>query len=80
MILGICPEHIEVTPGGDLPVGHVEPLGSDTVFRVGRSDDVHFVVRANPALGVSKGDRISVSANPADVHLFDPNTTRRLNH
>ena len=72
------PEHLRLDPEGiRATVQVVEPTGSETqvIMRVGEASLIGAFrerVQARP------GEPIAVTADPALVHLFDPDTGRRL--
>ena len=82
---GIRPEKLSVAADaseegmGDLTVELVEPLGADTLVH-GRLGDggPDMTVRLPGGTPMGAGDRLSLAARPADVHLFDPESGRRL--
>ncbi|MBK9179877.1 MAG: ATP-binding cassette domain-containing protein [Acidimicrobiales bacterium] len=79
-VLGVRPEHLAVGDG-PLPatVLHVEDLGSEQHLLCRLDDGSATVVRMAAAATVpAVGERVSLTADPAHVHLFDPVTTRRL--
>ncbi|MBL7492213.1 sn-glycerol-3-phosphate ABC transporter ATP-binding protein UgpC [Frankia sp. AgB1.9] len=92
--VGVRPEAFHVVPDGGLPVEVVvvEHLGSDsyvhgTVALGGDDsgpedsrpeDPGRLVVRVSPRSEVARGDHLQVSVEPADIHLFDTATGRRL--
>ena len=73
-VLGLRPEGMLPVPSGSpgLPVqiSLVEPLGSDTLvhFRLGGAD---YVARVPPDTRPRVGERLTLSADPAKMHLFD---------
>lgn len=83
--LGIRPEHLAPAPAATLPsfgltgrVELVEALGADTLvhFRLGRADTLiaRFPGDALPPLDT----RLTLTADPASLHLFDSADGRRL--
>jgi multiple sugar transport system ATP-binding protein len=69
---GIRPEHFVVGAGGDLTISVdvVEPTGSEThVYGSIGADPVRAVFRDR--IGVRPGDRLPVTVNPRNVHIFD---------
>ena len=74
-ILGIRPEgmapHAGDAPGLAVQITLVEPLGSDTLvhFHLG---DAAYVARVPPDLRPRLGDRLTLAADAAKMHLFDP--------
>ncbi|WP_018331332.1 ABC transporter ATP-binding protein [Actinomycetospora chiangmaiensis] len=87
LVLGVRPEHLVVRPPGaaDAPfrgrVLAVENLGSEELARcvLGDADDGPVVtVRGARPLGLAAGDHVGLAVDPARVHLFDPDSGRRL--
>jgi len=81
-ILGIRPEHFLPNVSGvdaavDLKVEVLEVLGSDQYLygKVG-SDDL--IVRVDPQLKVTVGDRVRLGLNMQRLHLFDTETEKAL--
>ncbi len=77
--LGLRPESL--APEGGLPlrgvVEVVEPLGSDTlVFMAGPGGEV--VARLPPQFAAAPGETLTLSADPARLHLFDAASGRTL--
>ncbi|AKR54652.1 sugar ABC transporter ATP-binding protein [Devosia sp. H5989] len=79
VILGIRPEHFEIAEGGGFAADAtlVEPMGSDTqvTFSVGGNELIalfHHRIAARP------GDRLVLRPVAGQVHLFDPETTLRI--
>ncbi|MDF0529501.1 ABC transporter ATP-binding protein [Tsukamurella sp. 8F] len=79
--VGIRPERLRIDPGGPITatVTMIENLGSDEVLHVG-CGDTRLQVRTPRPAGVRSGDVIRLDVSPADIHLFDPETGRRLRH
>jgi multiple sugar transport system ATP-binding protein len=78
IIYGIRPEHIDIGPeGAVVNVVVVEPTGSETqIFaRVGE-DLIDALVRNR--IQASPGSEIGFVIDPANVHLFDRKTERRI--
>ncbi len=78
--LGLRPESL-APAGGGMPlrgvVEVVEPLGSDTlVFMAGPGGDV--VARLPPQFPAQPGETLTLSADPARLHLFDAASGRAL--
>ena len=74
-VLGLRPESMVPvaagSPGLVVTVSLVEPLGSDTLvhFRLGEAD---YVARVPPETRPRVGDTLTLAADPASMHLFDP--------
>ncbi|MBX3456410.1 sn-glycerol-3-phosphate ABC transporter ATP-binding protein UgpC [Ferrovibrio sp.] len=79
IIAGVRPEHLRIAEGGGLQtsVSVVEPTGSDTLLQC-HSGDQDLLVSVNERIGCKPGERISLTADPAKIHLFDPQTERRI--
>ncbi|WP_088241743.1 ABC transporter ATP-binding protein [Calothrix rhizosoleniae] len=91
--LGIRPEHITITNADDSPalsaeVKVVEPLGRETLIRVGLLNS-NVIVNAilqqgtantNPALdqSICSGDRLSLKLDIEQLFVFNPNTGDRM--
>jgi multiple sugar transport system ATP-binding protein len=78
VILGIRPEHVKLAPGGvRAEVAVVEPTGSET--QVGLRNGAHdFVCLFRERIAARPGETMHVAPMPGCVHLFDPQTTRRI--
>ncbi len=73
-ILGLRPEAmLPGTEGLRVQASLVEPLGSDTLvhFRLGGGS---YVARVPPETRPAVGDLLTLAADPARMHLFDPET------
>jgi sn-glycerol 3-phosphate transport system ATP-binding protein len=84
ILLGVRPEHLAPCPPdteGAIPVDvqAVELLGADA-FAHGHlpGDPAEFVVRLPGSTRPAAGERLTVRAEPASIHLFDPESGRRL--
>ena len=76
--LGLRPEHVEPGDGPgsiQLAVELIEPLGSETVVH-GRAPGGMAVTARMP--GAFTGDRLPVRLPPAQLHVFDADSGRRL--
>jgi multiple sugar transport system ATP-binding protein len=81
--VGVRPEAFHVVPDGGIPVEAVvvEHLGSDSYVHGSVTlgeESGSLVVRVSPKSAVARGDRLQVSVEPGDIHLFDTATGRRL--
>jgi len=80
---GVRPEAMQRAPGGaggiplEVVAEVVEPLGSD-VFVHGRAGADEVVARLPGNVHVSPGDRLPLTVDPADLHLFATDTEERL--
>jgi multiple sugar transport system ATP-binding protein len=77
---GIRPEHVRFGGSGEAVQGEivvVEPTGAETEFvlKVGASQ---LLLRTHGRPSVNPGDRVGLSINPSDVHLFDRKTGARV--
>ncbi|MCR8724578.1 ABC transporter ATP-binding protein [Frigidibacter sp. ROC022] len=76
--LGVRPEHLVLDPEGvPLDVDNVDPTGSETMV-LGRIAGQQVTLLLRQRVAVSPGDQLTVSADPAHLHLFDPDSGRRL--
>ena len=80
VVLGVRPEHLHLGTGRvRATVSAIEWLGHERHVICDVAGET--VVAREPASGgsVSVGDVVDLGADAADVHLFDPSTTERLN-
>ncbi|MCB2102153.1 MAG: TOBE domain-containing protein, partial [Rhodobacterales bacterium] len=81
--LGLRPEHLEQAAEGagvaHLTVDMVEQLGADTLIhgRFGQ-DRTDLTVRLQGTLHMAPGSQMPFQVAPRNLHLFDPQTERRL--
>jgi multiple sugar transport system ATP-binding protein len=79
VVVGVRPEHLHVT--GDGPVEHkvraVEWLGHECLV-FGAVGEAPVVVRQTGMARLDAGGTARLSVDPADVHVFDPDTEQRL--
>ncbi|WEX90727.1 ABC transporter ATP-binding protein [Sinorhizobium garamanticum] len=77
---GIRPEHIKVVSEGqgafDVPVGFVESTGSATFITSATQPELTIVETGRGRAG--SGDIIGLAIDPAQLHLFDTATGRRI--
>ena len=78
VIYGIRPEHIRIGDGGvPMQVVVVEPTGSETqIFAKSGPDLIDALVKDR--ISARPGSELGFVIDPADVHLFDRKTERRL--
>ena len=72
--IGIRPEHLRIARDGDGWKGKVsvaEHLGSDTFLYVDARERGTLTARAMGELGISTGDNVRLSPDPARLHRFD---------
>jgi multiple sugar transport system ATP-binding protein len=78
LVCGIRPEHLSIdTAGIDAQVVVVEPTGSETQV-VARYGDQEITCLFRERITARPGENIQISANPALVHLFDPDSGKHL--
>lgn len=82
--LGIRPEHVAAgAEAAGMPVQLeasvelVEPLGSDTLARVGLGS-AHFWVRMDGQVKIAHGDTLSIGFSPERAHIFDAASEMRV--
>ncbi|WP_421120623.1 ABC transporter ATP-binding protein [Aquihabitans daechungensis] len=77
--VGVRPEHLQVSANGSLAVvvRAVEWLGHECLISASIGDTT-IVVREVGMSASETGTDVRLSADPANVHLFDPNTTLRI--
>ena len=81
LLLGVRPEHLHPEPAisaiiqGNAVV--VEPLGSDTMVSLDIAG-TPLIARLPPRLIRRAGERVTLGADPANLHFFDKATGRRL--
>jgi ABC-type sugar transport system ATPase subunit len=76
---GIRPEALRLAATG-LParVTHAEYLGADTILACEAGDGVRLLARLPGRTTLAPGALVHLAADPADIHLFDAATGRRL--
>jgi ABC-type sugar transport system ATPase subunit len=81
VVVGVRPEDLVVDPDGQAvaEVRAVEWLGHERLVTCDLAGHPVTVRQASGAAPVNPGDRLPLTADPARVHLFDPDTTERLN-
>ncbi len=81
VVMGIRPEHLELNgnrQGGiQLAVDHVELLGADTLVH-GRCGEIALIVRLADVHRIEKHATLPLTIPPAKLHLFDPETKKRI--
>jgi len=81
--LGIRPEHLEITPGAEgalpLTVTLVEHLGADTLLH-GHfgNDETDLTLRQSGTHLAKAGEVLPITITPNHIHLFDPETEKRI--
>jgi multiple sugar transport system ATP-binding protein len=81
VIIGVRPEHLVVDPDGQAKaeVRAVEWLGHERLVICDLAGHQVTVRQSSGAEPVSPGDVLPLTAEAGQVHLFDPDTTERLN-
>jgi multiple sugar transport system ATP-binding protein len=75
---GVRPEHLGLNGGGvPAEIVVVEPMGAETELVV-KAGGVSLTVLTHGRPGVQAGDRVTLQADAAHVHLFDAASGRRL--
>ena len=78
LICGVRPEHLSLAGDGvSAEIVVIEPTGSETQV-VARHGGRDITCLFRERITAKPGDSIGLSANPALVHLFDPDTGKRL--
>jgi ABC-type sugar transport system ATPase subunit len=79
VVVGVRPEHLTVTPDGPIEqrVRAVEWLGHECLI-FGSVASAPVVVRQIGMAALDAGGTARLAVDPAEVHLFDPETTERL--
>ncbi|WP_112662236.1 sn-glycerol-3-phosphate import ATP-binding protein UgpC [Microvirga flavescens] len=77
--VGLRPEDVRAGATGQLSmnVDFVEELGATQLFH-GKLGGADFIVQAPTGQIAADAKQLSLSIDPANVHLFDPQTTKRL--
>ncbi|MDA0787490.1 MAG: sn-glycerol-3-phosphate ABC transporter ATP-binding protein UgpC [Proteobacteria bacterium] len=81
VIFGVRPEHVHAAAtddGARATVNVVEPTGFET-FLYSTLGDTEVCIRSTDRLAFRPDDEIGFVPDPEHVHLFDPETGRRLN-
>ena len=79
VVVGVRPEHLVVSPAGsvELKVRAVEWLGHECLI-FGDVGESAVVVRQTGMATVDAGGTLRLMVDPTAVHVFDPDTTDRL--
>ena len=79
--VGIRPEDVRVSADGEtafrIDVDFIEELGATQLFH-GKVAGSEFVVQASTGQLPADTRKLTLAVDPANVHLFDPQTTKRL--
>ncbi|MCD9623615.1 ABC transporter ATP-binding protein [Rhabdothermincola salaria] len=81
VVVGVRPEHLVVDPDGPVRalVRAVEWLGHERLVTCELAGHPVVVRQSSGDVPVEAGQSLPLGADPAEVHLFDPSTTERLN-
>ncbi|HEX3884149.1 MAG TPA: sn-glycerol-3-phosphate ABC transporter ATP-binding protein UgpC [Stellaceae bacterium] len=79
VVVGLRPEHLEVTPEGPLAVRVelLERLGADTILH-GSIDSARLTARVAGSFAPDLGSMVSLTIRPEQIHLFDRDTGKRI--
>ena len=79
ILVGVRPHQLTVSESGALhaEVKSVQPTGVETII-VCDADGRELVLQSLERVNLREGERISLTAKPEDVHLFDAETGARL--
>jgi len=80
VVVGLRPEHLDLAPDGPLAlrVELLERLGADTILHGRLGNEVRMTARTAANFAPPLGDIARFAIRPTDIHLFDPDTGRRL--
>ena len=80
VLVGLRPEHLDLAPDGPLAlkVELLERLGADTILHGRLADGVRMTARTAANFAPALGDVARFAIRPGHIHLFDPETSRRL--
>jgi sn-glycerol 3-phosphate transport system ATP-binding protein len=80
VLAGLRPEHLDLAPDGPLAlrVELLERLGADTILHGRLTDGVRMIARTAANFAPPLGDIARFAIRPGCIHLFDPDSGRRL--
>jgi ABC-type sugar transport system ATPase subunit len=80
VLVGLRPEHLGLAPDGPLAlrVELLERLGADTILHGRLGDGVRMTARTPANFALPLGDTAHFAIRSEHVHLFDPDSGRRL--
>jgi len=80
VLVGLRPEHLDLSPDGPLAlrIELLERLGADTILHGRLADEVRMTARTPAYFAPELGDVARFAIRPERIHLFDPDTGRRL--
>jgi multiple sugar transport system ATP-binding protein len=78
VIYGVRPEHFDLSPDGfEATIKVIEPTGSETLVFL-RMGDADLVALFRDRHSFTPGETLRLSPRPELVHLFDPQSGRRI--
>src|SRR5437763_5080920 len=80
VLVGLRPEHLDLMPDGPLAlrIELLERLGADTILHGRLADGVRMTARTPGHFAPPLGDTARFAIRAERIHLFDPDTGRRL--
>jgi sn-glycerol 3-phosphate transport system ATP-binding protein len=80
VLAGMRPEHLELAADGPLAlrVELLERLGADTILHGRLADDTRMTARTAAHFTPQLGHTVRFAIRPGHIHLFDPDSGRRL--
>jgi len=80
VLVGLRPEHLELAGDGPLAlrVELLERLGADTILHCRLADDTRMTARTSAHFAPELGHTVRFAIRPGHIHLFDPDSGRRL--
>lgn len=83
VMVGLRPEHITLAQDQSavftLTVEVVEILGADTIVHGNLGNGDFLTIRLPGSFKITTGDRLNMQTMPDHIHIFDPETGKRLN-
>jgi sn-glycerol 3-phosphate transport system ATP-binding protein len=80
VLVGLRPEHLDFAADGPLAlrVDLLERLGADTILHGRLADGVALTARTAASFAPDLGDTARFAIRPDKIHLFDPDSGKRL--
>jgi sn-glycerol 3-phosphate transport system ATP-binding protein len=80
VLVGLRPEHLDLAGDGPLAlrVELLERLGADTILHGRLADDTRMTARTSAHFAPELGHTVRFAIRPGHIHLFDPDSGRRL--
>ncbi len=80
--LGLRPEAVQIVSEGPITamIDHIEYLGADAMLACATANGETVLCRASGSTRMTKGDPVSLSFAPADLHAFAADSGQRLQH